>query len=80
MADITHGRWIERKGQFDTGRVSGHRTFQTVRSHSRTANIPQKTNAIHPATVFLGIMLCTLIAPAAILGWALFHASFNIIN
>lgn len=80
MADITHGRWTERKGQFDTGKISSHRTFQTVHSHNRTSDTPQKSHAIHPATVFLGIMLCGLAAPAAILIWSIFKASFNLFN
>lgn len=80
MADITHGRWIERKGQMEMGRMSGHRTFQATRSHSPTASSPQKTQSIHPATVFLGIMLCSLVAPAGILIWAISQASLNLFN
>ncbi|MBB6260639.1 hypothetical protein FHS77_001173 [Paenochrobactrum gallinarii] len=80
MADITHGRWIERKGQMEMGRMSGHRTFKTTRSHSHATNAPQKTQTIHPATVFLGIMLCGLAAPAVILIWSISKASLNLFN
>lgn len=70
MADITNGRWIERNP------MSGQRSFQTARINHR----PTPQAAIQPAYVFLGILLCTLIAPAAILIWAIVQASANLIH
>ncbi|MGU3574374.1 hypothetical protein ACLBWZ_02490 [Brucellaceae bacterium C25G] len=74
MADITHGRWIERKG------VGDHRSFQTIRTNSSISRQSEKEQAIHPSTIFFGIMLSTLIAPAGILAWAIFHGGSNLIN
>lgn len=74
MADITNGRWIERNP------MSGQRSFQTARINHRPAPRPTPQAAIQPAYVFLGILLCTLIAPAAILIWAIVQASANLIH
>lgn len=69
-----HTAWTKRKA------LRNDQTFQIINFRSKTAIPPQKATAIHPATIFLSIMLCTLIAPAAILLWAIVQASLNLLN